>query len=61
MAIDVLKRTKAIDPKSILDAIVSTDYQSIVGGIKWTGQPVKNVTKTSLVAGHGSVRATTSN
>jgi branched-chain amino acid transport system substrate-binding protein len=51
VAIDVLKRTKAIDPKSILDAIVSTDYQSIVGGIKWTGQPVKNVTKTSLVAG----------
>jgi branched-chain amino acid transport system substrate-binding protein len=51
VAIDVLKRTKAVDPKSILDAIVSTDYQSIVGGIKWTGQPVKNVTKTSLVAG----------
>ena len=51
VAIDVLKRTKAIDPKSILDAIVATDYQSIVGGIKWTGQPVKNVTKTSLVAG----------
>jgi branched-chain amino acid transport system substrate-binding protein len=51
VAIDVLKRTRAIDPKSILDAIVATDYQSIVGGIKWTGQPVKNVTKTSLVAG----------
>jgi branched-chain amino acid transport system substrate-binding protein len=51
VAIDVLKRTKAVDPKSILDAIVATDYQSIVGGIKWTGQPVKNVTKTSLVAG----------
>ena len=51
VAIDVLKRTKAIDPKSILDAIVATDYQSIVGGVKWTGQPVKNVTKTSLVAG----------
>ncbi len=32
VAIDVLKRTKAIDPKSILDAIVATDYQSIVGG-----------------------------
>jgi branched-chain amino acid transport system substrate-binding protein len=51
VAIDVLKRTKAVDSKSILDAIVSTDYQSIVGGIKWTGQPVKNVTKTPLVAG----------
>src|ERR1700739_19506 len=45
VAINVLKRTKAIDPKSILDAIVTTDYQSIVGGIKWAGQPVKNVTK----------------
>src|SRR5580692_6034750 len=51
VAIDVLKRTKSIDPKSILDAIVATDYQSMVGPVKWTGQPVKNVTKTPLVAG----------
>ena len=51
VAIDVLKRTKSIDPKAILDAIVATDYQSIVGLVKWTGQPVKNVTKTPLVAG----------
>src|SRR5580658_417941 len=51
VAIDVLKRTKSIDPKAILDAIVATDYQSIVGQVKWTGQPVKNVTKTPLVAG----------
>ena len=35
----------------IRDAIVATDYQSIVGPVKWTGQPVKNVTKTPLVAG----------
>ena len=27
------------------------DYKSIVGPVKWTGQPVKNVTKTPLVAG----------
>ena len=51
VAIDVLKRTKSIDPKSILDAIVATDYNSIVGQVHWTGQPVKNVSKTPLVAG----------
>ena len=51
VAIDVLKRTKAIEPKAILDAIVATDYHSMVGPVKWTGQPVKNVTKTPLVAG----------
>jgi len=30
---------------------VATDYKSIVGPVKWTGQPVKNVTKTPLVSG----------
>ena len=47
----VLKRTKSIDAKSILDAIVATNYDSIVGPVHWTGQPVKNVSKTPLVAG----------
>jgi branched-chain amino acid transport system substrate-binding protein len=51
VAIDVLKRTRSIEPKAILDSIIATDYQSIVGPVKWTGQPVKNVTKTPLVAG----------
>ena len=51
VAIDVLKRTNTLEPKAILDAIVATDYKSIVGPVKWTGQPVKNVTKTPLVAG----------
>jgi branched-chain amino acid transport system substrate-binding protein len=51
VAIDILKRTKSIDPKAILDAIVATDYHSMVGPVRWTGQPVKNVTKTPLVAG----------
>jgi branched-chain amino acid transport system substrate-binding protein len=51
VAIDVFKRTKALEPKPILDAIVATDYKSIVGPVKWGGQPVKNVTKTPLVAG----------
>ena len=51
VAIDVLKRAKNIEPKSILDAIVATNYSSIVGPVHWTGQPVKNVSKTPLVAG----------
>ena len=52
VAIDVLKRAKNLsDPKSILESIVATNYESIVGKIQWTGLPVKNVTKTALVAG----------
>jgi branched-chain amino acid transport system substrate-binding protein len=52
VAIDVLKRAKNLDePASILEAIVATDYQSVVGPIKWSGKPVKNVSKTPLVAG----------
>ena len=59
VAIDVLKRAKSIDPKSILDAIVATNYQSIVGPVHWTGQPVKNVTKTPLVAGQWQRKGST--
>ena len=51
VAIDVLKRAKNIEPKSILDAVIATNYNSIVGPVHWTGQPVKNVSKTPLVAG----------
>jgi branched-chain amino acid transport system substrate-binding protein len=51
VAIDVLKRAKGIDAQAILNAIVATNYHSIVGPVRWTGQPVKNVTKTPLVAG----------
>jgi branched-chain amino acid transport system substrate-binding protein len=51
VAIDVLKRAKSIDPKAILDAIVATNYNSMVGPVHWTGHPVKNVSKTPLVAG----------
>jgi branched-chain amino acid transport system substrate-binding protein len=52
VAIDVLKRAKNLnDPKSILASIVATNYNSMVGHVQWTGQPVKNVTKTPLVAG----------
>ncbi len=51
VAIDVLKRAKSTQPQDILAAITSTDYRSIVGPVKWGNGPVKNVTKTPLVAG----------
>ena len=51
VAIDVLKRAKKLEPEAILEAIRTTDYKSLVGPVKWTGSPVKNVTKTPLVAG----------
>lgn len=51
VAVDVLKRTKSIDPKAILEAIAATNYNSMVGPVRWTGQPVKNISKTPLVAG----------
>src|SRR6201989_1947378 len=51
VAIDVIERAKSLEPKAILDSIVATNYASIVGPVKWTGLPVKNVTKTPLVAG----------
>jgi branched-chain amino acid transport system substrate-binding protein len=58
VAIDVLKRAKNLsDPKSILESIVATNYESIVGKIQWTGQPVKNVTKTAVVAGQWQRKA----
>jgi len=57
VAVDVLKRAKGLEPNAILDAIVATDYRSIVGPVKWTGQPVKNVTKTPLVAGQWQRKA----
>ena len=47
----MFKRAKSIDPKAILDAIAATNYNSMVGPVHWTGQPVKNVSKTPLVAG----------
>src|SRR4030088_2533341 len=39
VAIDVLKRAKNLESKSILDAIVETDYRSIVGEEKWDVHP----------------------
>ena len=52
VAIDILKRAKNPDDSaSLLEAMKTTDYNSVVGPLKWTGEPVKNVTKTPLVAG----------
>lgn len=39
VAIDILKRTKKLEPAAIRDAIVQTDYQSLVGPLAWKGGP----------------------
>ena len=52
VALDVVKRASDLsDPKAILDAIVKTDLQTIVGPVNWKAGPVKNVTKTPLAGG----------
>ena len=59
VAIDVLKRAKNLgEPASIVEAIVATRYHSVVGPIKWSGKPVKNISKTPLVAGQWRKRGT---
>ena len=51
VANDVLSRAKSLDAKAIADAIRATNMQTIVGPVRWAGQPVKNVTVTPLVGG----------
>jgi branched-chain amino acid transport system substrate-binding protein len=54
VTVDVLKRTKSIgDPDSVRQAIAETDYASILAPVSWMpGRgPVKNVSKTPIVAG----------
>ncbi|MDH3196223.1 MAG: ABC transporter substrate-binding protein, partial [Hyphomicrobiales bacterium] len=49
---DIVRRADDLDDsEAILDAIRKTDIDTIVGPVAWTGAPVKNVTKTPLVAG----------
>ncbi|NTG90763.1 ABC transporter substrate-binding protein [Agrobacterium rhizogenes] len=49
---DVVKRTADLeDPAAIIDAIKTTNLKTIVGPVDWSKGPVKNVTKTPLVAG----------
>ncbi len=55
LAADAIKRAADLsDPKAVLDAVASTDLQTLVGPIAWKGgalNPVKNVVRTPLVAG----------
>jgi branched-chain amino acid transport system substrate-binding protein len=52
VAADALKRTADLSSAAALrDAIAATDLNTIVGPIRWSGQPMKNVAKTPLVGG----------
>lgn len=52
VAADVLKRTADVEnPESILEAIRTTDYASVVGPIRWNNPELKNICKTPVVAG----------
>jgi branched-chain amino acid transport system substrate-binding protein len=52
VAVDVVKRSQGAGQRdAMLDAIVKTDLQTVVGPVKWGSGPVKNVAKTPLVAG----------
>lgn len=49
---DVVARADDLDdPAAIVAAIAATDLKTIVGPVNWAVGPVKNVTKTPLVAG----------
>ncbi len=49
---DVVSRTEDLgDTSAIMSAISSTKLSTIVGDVDWSKGPVKNVTKTPLVAG----------
>lgn len=52
VAADVIKRAADLDdPEAIVEAIAATNLNTIVGPVDWSKGPVKNVTKTPLVAG----------
>ncbi|MCR5855761.1 ABC transporter substrate-binding protein [Mesorhizobium sp. J428] len=49
---DVVRRSADLeDPAAIVEAIRATAMETIVGPVDWSKGPVKNVTKTPLVAG----------
>lgn len=49
---DVVRRAADLDdPAAIVEAIRTTNLKTIVGPVDWSKGPVKNVTKTPLVAG----------
>lgn len=50
--VDVIKRTKNIDSReSVLESLRATNINTIMGPIRFNGQPVKNVCRTPLVGG----------
>jgi branched-chain amino acid transport system substrate-binding protein len=51
VAADVLKRSSALEPGAIRQAIADTSYESIVGPVQWKKGPVPNVATTPLVGG----------
>ncbi|HHZ08479.1 MAG TPA: ABC transporter substrate-binding protein [Rhizobiales bacterium] len=52
VAADVIRRAEDLeDPEAIVEAIRATSLNTIVGPVDWSKGPVKNVTKTPLVAG----------
>lgn len=51
VALDVLKRSAAVTPEAIRDAIASTNLATSVGQINFKKGPVPNVAKTPLVVG----------
>lgn len=54
---DVVKRSGDLeDPEAIVAAIRATSLPTIVGPVDWSKGPVKNVTKTPLVAGQWQKR-----
>lgn len=52
VAADVIKRADDLEePAAIIDAIKSTNLDTIVGNVNWANGPINNVTKTPLVGG----------
>lgn len=52
VAADVIKRAADLeDPAAIVEAIKSSNVDTIVGNVNWANGPINNVTKTPLVAG----------
>ncbi|HZU62203.1 MAG TPA: hypothetical protein VFF98_00860, partial [Novosphingobium sp.] len=51
VAVDVLRRTTALEPEAIRDAIKTTSLDTIAGHVDWARGPVANVSTTPLVGG----------
>lgn len=51
VANDVFKRTKSISPDAIRDALRTTDFNAIVGPIRFADKQFPNCSRTPLVGG----------